>query len=425
MTQKSIHILSNLDIPPVPDENNLLKGKVVARDGICMGLRGEVVDTFEEIIEVVSKEPEFSDVSLAKIEDEYIQLITNILNQYGRSPSDGQVKCEINSYLKRLLESIEERRVLIPIESFQLINIPELMIGKVRFIEFCRVQEQLTNDYNTLIDNNNSIPLEQKPLSKAQFENIYTKNFLDGVTSDVLVRGEKEKSYDKALYEIENAINLLRCYIPLIFSSGLRVKIGIGGSIIKTTRVSFLSIKADGSGFSGKGLVLGPLEQYKLDPILLKHLRDNCNLDQFGEILSKDKSSRTELENRIVTAIRWIGSGINEDVDCDRFLKYAIALECLLLMREEDGKGSPIAERCAFLLSNDPQDRTNIDKVVKKLYGKRSDIAHEGETEIEKDQLASMQRIVLSCLFAICSKSFEWKSMQDLVNWTKRKRYDF
>jgi len=133
--------------------------------------------------------------------------------------------------------------------------------------------------------------------------------------------------------------------------------------------------------------VLGPLEQYKLDPTLLKNLRDNRYLDQFGEILLKDKSSRTELENRIITALRWIGSGINEEVDCDKFLKFAIALECLLLSREEEGKGSSIAERCAFILSDNPQDRANIDKEVKKLYGKRSDIAHEGKLKSRSTNL--------------------------------------
>jgi len=192
-----------------------------------------------------------------------------LLNQYGQSPSEDQIRREIKSYLGRLSAAIAERRVLIPIESFQLIDIPELSIGKVRFIEFCKVREQLTNDYNNFIDNDDYIPLEQKPLLKAEFDN-YLKDFSNKVIADVVVIGDNEKSYDNALYEIENAINLLRCYIPLIFSDGLRVKIGVSGSIIKTTHVSFLSIKTDGSSYNAKRLVLGPLEQYKLDPTLLK-----------------------------------------------------------------------------------------------------------------------------------------------------------
>jgi len=286
LIRETIYILSNLDRHPVLDENSILHDKVVYKDGICICMRGGVVDCFEKIIEEISRESEFKDASLANIENEYTQLIVNLLNQYGQSPSEDQIKCEINSYLGRLSAAIAERRVLIPIESFQLIDIPELSIGKVRFIEFCKVREQLTNDYNNFIDNDDYIPLEQKPLLKAEFDN-YLKDFSNKVIADVVVIGDNEKSYDNALYEIENAINLLRCYIPLIFSDGLRVKIGVSGSIIKTTHVSFLSIKTDGSSYNAKRLVLGPLEQYKLDPTLLKNLRDNRYLDQFGEILFK------------------------------------------------------------------------------------------------------------------------------------------
>lgn len=46
------------------------------------------------------------------------------------------IKIEIDRCLKGLIESIEECRVLIPIESFKLEEIPELRIGNVRFIEY-------------------------------------------------------------------------------------------------------------------------------------------------------------------------------------------------------------------------------------------------------------------------------------------------
>jgi len=424
LTQKTIDILSNLDMPPVPpNENSFFQERAVYRDEIGIGMRGKVVDIFDEVIELISKEADYEAVSLAKIEDEYYQLLINLLKQYGRSPTNGQAKYELDSCLKRLSESVEERRVLIPIESFRLKDIQELTIGKVRFIEFGKIQEQLKSDFYKLVDNNTFYTLEQKPLIKDNFEARYLKNFLDKVTADITVRAEKGESYNKALYELENAINLLRCYTQLIFSSSSKVKIGIAGTIIKRTHISYLSIKTGGE-FSAKGSLAGSLEPYELNPTLLKHLKDKCYLDQFGDILSKDKSLRTELENRIVTAIRWIGSGINEEVDCDKFLKLAIALECLLLRRdEEEGKGSPIAERCAFLLTDDHKKRLDLDGDVKKLYGKRSDIAHEGETEIEKGQLAYMQRIVISCLLKICPKTSEWKNMQDLVDWAKEQRY--
>jgi hypothetical protein len=75
-------------------------------------------------------------------------------------------------------------------------------------------------------------------------------------------------------------------------------------------------------------------------------------------------------------------------------------------------------------LNSDPQKRDNIDKMMKKLYNKRSDIVHEGETEIEKDELANMQNVVISCLLEICAKTSDWKSMKDLADWARKQRYN-
>ena len=74
------------------------------------------------------------------------------------------------------------------------------------------------------------------------------KPFVNKVCADVTVNSEVEKSYSKALYEVENAVNLLRCYIPLLFSQGLKVKIGIygGHDNISAGRRSLLSLKPDG-----------------------------------------------------------------------------------------------------------------------------------------------------------------------------------
>ena len=82
----------------------------------------------------------------------------------------------------------------------------------------------------------------------------------------------------------------------------------------------------------------GPLEPYIMSPDKLKHLEDNCYLELLGGILAKDADSRKDLEKRIINAIRWIGTGIQSGNDCDKFLMFIIAIECLLIKRHDEGK---------------------------------------------------------------------------------------
>jgi hypothetical protein len=165
------------------------------------------------------------------------------------------------------------------------------------------------------------------------------------------------------------------------------------------------------------------LEPYNLSQEKLKHLKDNCYLDKLGSILAKDVKYRKDLEKRIMNAIRWIGAGTHSGSDCDKFLMFVIAIECLLIKRDEEGKSSPIAERCAFLLSDKPERRIEIDRGVKDLYNTRSEIVHEGLTEITAEQAGSAQWLSISCLFALCRRLSEWQNLDELIKWVKIQRY--
>ena len=334
------------------------------------------------------------------------------------------IKIEIDRCLKVLVESIEECRVLIPIESFKLEGIPELRIGNVRFTEYDSIHETMISELHEIIERNPTIPPESKHLNKIHFEKMAIEPFVNKVCADVTVNSEVEKSYYKALYEVENAVNLLRCYIPLLFSRSSKVQIGIYGSNdnINAGRRSLLSIKPKG-GFNCRMERFGPLEPYIMSPDKLMHLKENCYLDSLGRMLAKDVKSRKDLEKRIINAIRWIGTGIHSGSDCDKFLMFIIAIECLLIKRYEEGKSSPIAERCAFLLSDKPDGRIQIDKKVRDIYDTRSMIVHEGLTEITTEDTGSAQWLAISCLFAVCRRLNEWQNLDELIDWVKVQRY--
>ena len=423
LVKKTSDVLAGLDMPPHLINDQASQIRFFSRADYSIGLRDHTVDLFEEATKLISDSPDYKDISIKKIEDEYVQSLINILLQ-NSDCTEETIRTEINRCLKGLVESIEERRVLIPIESFRLIGIPELTIGNVRFIEYDSIREKMRFELHELIDHNPTIPTEHKHLNKEHWEEMAIKPFLNKVCADVTVNSEVEKSYSKASNEVENAINLLRCYIPLLFSQGLKVKIGIygGHDNISAGLRCLLSLKPS-EGFNCSLERFGPLEPYNMGPDKLKHLKENCYLDQLGSILAKDTKSRNDLEKRIINAIRWIGTGIHSGSECDKFLMFVIALESLLMKRNEEGKSSPIAERCAFLLSDKFDRRTQIDKEVIAAYNTRSEIVHEGQTEITAEQVGSAQWLAISCLFSVCHRLSEWQTLDDLIKWVKMQRY--
>lgn len=424
LIKKTSEVLTVIDSPPRFIQGNESKSRFFNKNGYSIGFAGNAVDMFEEAIKIISNSPNYIDISKKKIEDEYVQSLINIL-LLCPTYSEETIKLEIDCYLERIEESIEERRVLIPIESLKLVGIPELQIGNVQFREFDSIRELEISKLYNIIDNNPFIPVEQKKFERKYLEEIITESYANRVCAEIVVRSEVNQSYFKALYEVGNAMNLLKCYIPLLFSRSTKVQIGIYGdhNNLSAGLRSFFSISNQDGGFHCSSERFGPLEPYIISPDKLKHLEENCYLGLLSGILTKDVDSRKDLEKRLLNAIRWIGAGIQSGNDCDKLLMFIISIECLLMNRDEEGKASPIAERCAFLLSDLPERRIKTDKKLKELYNKRSEIVHEGLTEITAEEVGSAQWLAISCLFAVCKRLNNWESLDQLIRWVKEQRY--
>lgn len=120
-------------------------------------------------------------------------------------------------------------------------------------------------------------------------------------------------------------------------------------------------------------------------------------------------------------AITWIGLGADDDVICDKFLKYAFALECLLIKRDQKGdKGDPIAKRAAFLLGNTLTDCKKIESDLMRLYDIRSTLVHQGfepgDEKIIAEYAKKMYSYSMSTLINLSKKLDEYEDIDDLAN---------
>lgn len=106
-------------------------------------------------------------------------------------------------------------------------------------------------------------------------------------------------------------------------------------------------------------------------------------------------STRNEVEGRLLLAVEWIGQSLSERVPSSAFFKATIALEILFTPQKSDlitpSILAQISESVALLMGEDAQSRHELEALAKRLYGLRSKIAHAGKTDVNLDDLFTVQ----------------------------------
>ena len=107
LVKKTSDVLAGLDMPPHLINDQASQIRFFSRADYSIGLRDHTVDLFEEATKLISDSPDYKDISIKKIEDEYVQSLINILLQ-NSDCTEETIRTEINRCLKGLVESIEE-----------------------------------------------------------------------------------------------------------------------------------------------------------------------------------------------------------------------------------------------------------------------------------------------------------------------------
>ncbi|MDD5735745.1 MAG: hypothetical protein PHQ39_09805 [Methanothrix soehngenii] len=189
----------------------------------------------EEAVRLIKLDPLFADISRKTISGKYIDFISRIFSE---KATDDKIESEVESFLKMLRASIDQHRVLMPIEKLKLRDIDEITIGNVKFIPF----NSIKTDTDQKID-------------------AWSPEDANKIWGEVLVHAELAEAETKGQREIERAINLLRMYIPILFPKEYNRKIGLDKYDLKS-RTSVV-IDSKGNMHNGK-TNLGPFGDYNI-----------------------------------------------------------------------------------------------------------------------------------------------------------------
>ncbi len=143
-----------------------------------------------------------------------------------------------------------------------------------------------------------------------------------------------------------------------------------------------------------------------------------------------NKSSKTELEKRILAAIGWVGKGLRDNESSRSFTQFIFALEALFQHQQKNTFVSPsisnqISEFAAFIIGENYDSRVDIESRVKNLYGKRSKIVHGGSDEInEYDRYEALHLVKhLIQLLLVNEELAQLKTIHELNEWVRKQRY--
>ena len=143
------------------------------------------------------------------------------------------------------------------------------------------------------------------------------------------------------------------------------------------------------------------------------------------------KDNKKDIIWSLFNAINWIGKANTETDNAVAFTEYTFALECLLGNFTQSDIITPsisyqISNNAAFLLidtgkENYIENRKQIMRKIKTLYGLRSGIVHGGKTSIELQEVNSIKEILIELVFKILTlykekRIITYEALSDYIN---------
>ena len=133
-----------------------------------------------------------------------------------------------------------------------------------------------------------------------------------------------------------------------------------------------------------------------------------------------------DISKRVSASLDWLFESRKEPRLSAAVVKTSIALESLLIFSESESLARSLSERVAFILSNVPDIRQEISKVIKQFYNVRSGIVHGSKKKLRKlndSLLEGVDRLTVLLYLTISANLEIWSSVEELRKWCEMERW--
>ncbi len=326
-------------------------------------------------------------------------------------PSDEAVwDVRVKSFLKSLRGLKKHCKVYLPVVNLQLAA--DLTVGRVVFRRQGFEQEAIVRPILEMLNTKENTP-EEKEQIRGALTPLLVQYSLAMCSAEVDIDGHSSKAGELAHEVARGAINLLRCYIPVLFGAAGEHFIGLYDDAARFM-VPAIIFEEDGSSHVNSE-VHGYELAYEVEEKTLRFLTEKGAFDVLSGVLAK--GMRCQLEEALCTAIWWIGTGNHQSTPAQQAVALATGLEALLIPPKTEEKADPLAKHAAHLLGISVEERQRLITRIKGLYGMRSEVVHAGRLDIPAEDLADLKYYALAVLVEMGKRAQGgWTKVQDLVD---------
>ena len=185
---------------------------------------------------------------------------------------------------------------------------------------------------------------------------------------------EAEKAIEHGLSQIESGLDIIRLFDT---SADFGIK---GRQLADPESGEILCVGLDTRHMELSYRPLGIGWPHRLSDGEVRILSTDPSLVKLQTLLTQ--SLKSDMEERLVNALAWFGKSVRHKDPRDRILSAMIGLEALSLRPYESGKTEAMAERAAFLLGSDAEERVDVYHRLLSLGNIRNSIVHKGDMAV-------------------------------------------
>lgn len=247
------------------------------------------------------------------------------------------------------------------------------------------------------------------------------------VVARVKAPGDRQKALFYTITCVNQALDVIRAFCFPFGRQSDTWLVGLLGDIIDSKHTP---TRIDGREFVT--LIGSGIAQIELQKHILSKL-EQAQWELINKLILKEEHSRSDMESKLLDGIHWLAESTKPDTNNSRFAKISFALETLIggEPKDEDlkvrGITAMLAERAAFIIGEEFDDRWAIDKEIRKYYGLRSNIVHGGEGDVSLDDIDNFGQLVRRLALALLEKldelGDEIRDIEELEKWVKVQRY--
>lgn len=391
----------------------------LSREGILAF--NQIIDELKKVEGVTLK---FSDKYLEKIVNKAIVELVRIEEKEIQRATQKQV----DDIFENLATQPVDWTITVPIANLK-IEMEEFQIGKVRLFRFKnddkkRLQSKIEEIYKRL--RSKWTNLQREGSSKlTSLLDITLEKFVGKVCAEVIVLAvDHQLAEEIGIQAIEIALDALRFYrLNYSFRDPFYTKnyFDIQGNIHSSqqTLVLFSSTEIT---FPRK--ITGFMTPFNMTKTAMNNIK-NDGFDIVSGILGKNEKDRTAFEKDLVTSIRFCALSTRDEPITTAFVNSIISLEALLL-DEREAIIDNLAERVAFIIGKNSDERNWFFDQVKRLYRIRCSIVHSGNTDIQRSDLTLIQKLInYGCITNLLKsyKSQNINSITHLIKWIRNQKF--